>query len=153
MKRSIVCAAFSLWAACGEDVQHNSLVDTGELCVSGEGVDRLQNLDGVFTKIEPGQPLSIGVQLDGCLSASCDTERSASCHVELDRDRIVVTSRLAWKSRGGDCTADCGLLQAHCDSPPLEAGQYRVHLGKTAAQSITVPGNVPSRCVEVGPSR
>lgn len=137
MKSLKVCAALLLWAACGEDNQYTSFVDTGELCVSGGS-----------SKMEAGQTLSFHVSLDQCLSASCDTGRKASCRAELEGDRIVVSSKFEWMSSGGDCTRDCGMLAVTCDSPPLEAGEYTVHFGEAAVQTITVPGDLVSECID-----
>ena len=148
MKRSIVCAAFLLGAACGEDVQRNSLVDRGKLCVGGgEPVGELDMLGGVCGKIQPGQMLSFTVSLDReCLSSSCDTERVANCDAELEDDQILVTSKLEWTSHGGECTAGCQQLAAQCKSPPLEAGNYTGRFGGSTVRALTVPSDLGKGC-------
>ncbi|HKU39978.1 MAG TPA: hypothetical protein VJR89_17580 [Polyangiales bacterium] len=123
-------------------------MDDGELCVWGDAVPSVANLDGVFSKLEAGHALNVEVALDECLSSSCDHARTASCRVVLHGDQLVVESRLEWTSHGGECTTDCGHLVARCASPPLAAGRYSVRFGKTVPFAITVPGELGELCAK-----
>jgi hypothetical protein len=59
----------------------------------------------------------VAVRLATCLSSSCDTLLASACAATLDGDTVTVTAAATIRSEGGDCTADCGLVEVRCPLP------------------------------------
>jgi hypothetical protein len=130
-------------AACGAGKEEHEVIDAGRLCVSPPGAQ-----DPIAAPAErflpADQPLTVTVQLDGCLSSSCDIARSATCSVTRSGDVLQVKSTLAWTSTGDNaCTEDCGFLVATCTSDPLSAGTYTVEHGDRSATIVVGGTNGP----------
>lgn len=94
-----------------------------------------------------GQPVQIVVGYVGCLSSSCDVDRSASCSVSLVGDTLTVTAELRWTEAGSLCTDDCRRLSASCASVALPAGSYTVVFGSRTATVGIGTSSVAAPCV------
>jgi hypothetical protein len=107
---------------CSSDVFETQYRDQGSVCLRSTG----------------GETLGITVTFPGCLSSSCDKVLAKSCSAERSGTEIRIHSSADVESRGGSCTADCGIAAARCALAGLEAGQYSVTHGTDTA-SVTIP--------------
>lgn len=139
-------ASLPLLLATGCRGEHVELRDEGTLCLgSSDEPPRWHSTDAPVEAVREGGVLHVHV-LEACLSSSCDIDRRAECEVRQEGAVLTVRSRLRWTtgaSRG--CTDDCGVLAAHCESPPLAAGTYTVRHG-TSERTVEVPGNIALPC-------
>lgn len=87
--------------ACQPKESTTTLTDEGTVCLNDAG--------------------EIEVTFPGCLSSSCDTLLSATCSAELIDGVIEVHASAVIHSIYGECTADCGIIQATCEMPLVEA--------------------------------
>ena len=93
---------------------------------------------------DAGSRLHLQVSVPGCLSSSCDVNRSASCSVSQDEQVIRVFSQLSYEETGDEqCTMDCGILSATCESEELAVGTYTVQHGDKLT-GLAVPSVVPA---------
>src|SRR4030095_9300519 len=91
-------------------------------------------------------PVNIAVALTGCLSGSCDVDRTASCSVQTTGGELRVTSEGSYRATGAPtCTNDCGVLIARCVTPVLAAGSYTFRHGDLSL-SVGIPSSVPPPC-------
>jgi hypothetical protein len=129
----------ALMMVCGGcDESTTVVVDEGVLCFHAT--------DGA-NAFEAGAPVTVGVELDECLSSSCDVDREAFCEVEVGAGEIVVHAEFGWTDTGDStCTTDCGSLVAECTSAPLPAGDYEVRFGSVTYTTFAVPEDGPSYC-------
>jgi hypothetical protein len=123
----------------------------GELCVFPEAEttgDPVRGLDATTPRDYPADhPVNIAVALTGCLSGSCDVDRSASCFVQTTGGDLRVTSEGSYRATGANtCTTDCGVLIARCVTPVLAAGSYTFRHGDLSVP-IEIPSSVPPPCV------
>jgi len=110
-------------SGCGEDDgTTNTFTNDGSLCFRSQATDSVEVL----------------VTFDTCLSSSCSHVIEASCSVAETNGTIQVESRAVVENDSGECTADCGLLTAQCESAPISAGTYPVTYGANA-DSIVLP--------------
>ena len=84
------------------DVTTKMFADEGQLCLRSTQTD------------SASERLLVTVVFPTCLSSSCDTPTAMQCAVELQGDRIKVTSSASVQTRGDQCTADCGFLHTQC---------------------------------------
>lgn len=56
----------------------------------------------------------VRVRFDTCLSSSCDKLVSAECTLTADGTTAVIVGEAVVERQEGDCTADCGLVDATC---------------------------------------
>ena len=121
------------------NVQRN----VGVLCV---GATRS---DAGTGEVVADQPVPIVVRTLGCLD-SCTRDRTATCSVKRDGQKLVVTSEIAWHSKddsiGKACAGECTVMEASCLGPGLGAGTYTVELGTTHTE-IQVPSQLAGPCV------
>lgn len=92
---------------------------------------------------------SLSVTLPVCLSSSCSENPQASCEVSVDGTTITLTSSASYldtSTAGGACTDDCGQLQANCELPELEAGEYTVTHGDETFTMEVAPEQEPTVC-------
>jgi hypothetical protein len=82
--------------------------------------------------------LAVVVSFDTCLSSSCDRLLGTSCHLSESGGTITVAARADVEHDGHECTADCGIPTARCESPPLAAGTYTVTYGLDKGK-VTLP--------------
>ena len=141
---SLVSLAYVALFTSGCDTER-SYSDEGALCAYGNVTDA--NLAGDnATEFSAGQRMQFSYSLSECLSSSCDTNRSASCSVIRDGNRIQVSSSASYtESSRNDCTEDCGTLSAVCQSEVLPAGEYRVIHG-SEEMIVTVPSTIMPPC-------
>jgi hypothetical protein len=123
----------------------------GELCLFPEA-ESMGNPVWAFDATTPrdylaDQPVNIAVALTGCLSGSCDVDRSASCSVQTEGGDLRVTSEGSYRATGANsCTSDCGFLIARCVTPVLATGSYTFRHGDLSVP-IQIPSSVPPPCV------
>ncbi len=87
------------------------------------------------------------VDMNVCLSSSCDVERMQACNIMVAGAELTVSSTVSWRSTGADaCTADCGRPRPMCTSQPLAAGTYTLKY-KGLSTTFTVPSDVAPPCV------
>ncbi|PRQ05712.1 hypothetical protein [Enhygromyxa salina] len=106
---------------CTQETE-TTFTDEGSACISGE----------------PDAAQTVTVDFQTCLSSSCDTLLESSCTAELDGTELTITATATVSSKSGACTADCGLAQATCETPPLPAGSYDVVYGQEQG-TLVVP--------------
>ena len=82
-----------LAAACGVDVSTVTVTTGTPECVDGTQVK---------------------VRFQGCLSSSCDRLVSATCSLAVEGDTAAVTGAAIIERQSGECTDDCGLIEAVC---------------------------------------
>lgn len=86
--------------ACAPKSWTTTITDEGTVCLNDAG--------------------EVQVTFPGCLSSSCDTVLSAECSAELVDGVLEVHGTAVIESIGGECTADCGYIQATCEAPLIE---------------------------------
>ena len=122
----------------GCDESTTVVTDEGVLCFHAtEGADAF----------EAGAPITVGVELEDCLSSSCDVDREGFCEVEVGAGEIVVHAEFSWANTGDSmCTSDCGTIVAECTSAPLPSGDYEVRFGSVTYTTFAVPDDGESHC-------
>ena len=110
---------FLLLAACADTAIFE---DSGTVCID-EATDQVL------------------VQVNTCLSSSCDTLVEASCEAILDGDTLTVTSYAEVRSEGSTCTDDCGLVRPTCALPDGDLTGVTVVHGGTSAPYADVVGD------------
>lgn len=126
-------------------VEH-SYTDNGVLCAHGDYLEGISVLPET-TEFISASKISFQYSSPGCLSASCDTQRSAECSVETEGNLLRVTSTASYTaSFSVGCTDDCGTIITQCQSKELPAGEYRIVHG-TEEMTLTVPSTVAPPCV------
>jgi len=75
-----------------------------------------------------GPALEVTVQVDTCLSSSCDTVIDSACGFTEVDGVLQLEAMATVESTGGTCTADCQAALATC-MIPVEAGQTYVLRG------------------------
>ncbi len=90
------------------EVETNEHIDEGLLCWASDG--------------------ALIIDFQQCLSSSCDDLLSAECTVTEEGDLLVVHGSAVIESQvGGECTDDCGFVEATCTLPEAEdPSQVRV---------------------------
>jgi hypothetical protein len=136
----------ALLAACADnpDVSSVGRIDRRE-------VEQTFKNDGVVCLSPQGEAVAVEVVFNRCLSSSCDEARAAACTVELDEDRIVVSSQLMVTSETGpqvDCTADCGQAQVSCGRIQLGTSSIRVIHGSDESEVLGLPLAGPTQVFE-----
>ena len=105
-----------------EDIQTEELVDQGMLCLDSAG--------------------TLVVDLETCLSSSCDTLYDTSCSGTVDGSTLTVASDAKIDVVvNGDCTDDCGFAQITCDG--IEAPADPTALTVEYAGSTTTWDQLP----------
>jgi hypothetical protein len=105
------------------DAEETSYTDQGAVCLRSDEAGGLQ----------------ISITFPVCLSSSCERARETSCSLMRADAELVIRSRGEIENVGARvCTADCGLLQAFCESEPIAPGQYMVVHGSDSA-TISLP--------------
>jgi hypothetical protein len=134
--------------ACKHDIDRRRVFvrDEGAVCF-GPAVDvdaaAPQNVD-----LAADQKLSVSVR-SGVLSDMCATQRTSTCAVKREGDRLVVTSELSWLAPGEldvKCRGPTSILEARCATDSLPAGSYRVVLGSRTID-VTLPSHREESCV------
>lgn len=119
LRSSIVLLSLVLLGACAVEEDH---VDEGAACVAGE----------------VGQPHDVSVDFGVCTSSSCDTVEHASCTATLEGTTLTIEATATIRSKGNQCTLDCGAVTTSCQTPPLPAGVYTLVYGEDSVE-LTVP--------------
>jgi hypothetical protein len=98
------------------------LLVTGLLgCDAVERIDSVEYVDAGRLCLESDGSLAVDLQV--CLSSSCDTLSASSCTGTLDGSTLTVESTGTVDSVvNGECTDDCGLAIIACDEvePPSD---------------------------------
>lgn len=128
----IVLTGLVLLGACAPQEVETEHVDEGRACLESAQ-------DGVNV---------VGVDFEQCLSSSCDELLESSCTTTLEGTTLTIEAAATIRSKGGTCTADCGLVTASCETPPLAAGTYTVVYGG-GSMELTVPGDTRV-CADAG---
>jgi hypothetical protein len=153
IRRCPLVASISILAAlggCGDREQHNLVADRGRICAYGT----LDAHTGPENFAE-NAPIFLYYTLPTvCLSSSCTQDRTAMCSVAVDGNTVSATTQAEWTVTGGppvddsNCTADCRVLEATCQSPALSAGSYTFAFA-SATFSFSVPSQIAvAPCVE-----
>lgn len=96
----------------------------------------MEQNEGEVCLYEVGTELVIRVTRHGCLSGSCDVDRSAECTVTVSGSEVTLESRFSFTSRVGDCTFDCGTVVARCTAPLPPDGPLTVHFGEQSGEVV-----------------
>lgn len=83
-----------------------------------------------------GTELVTYVTRPGCLSSTCDTERSAECTVSVSGSNVTLESRFSFTSTNEDCTLDCGTMVARCAAPLPPDGPLTVSFGGQSGEVV-----------------
>jgi hypothetical protein len=149
-----VATAFGPTGCNSQKSETFTVQDQGELCLFPEAEP---NGNAAFM-VDPAtardygadQVVNVAVALVGCLSGSCDVDRTASCSVQTVAGApgvMRVTSTGSYRATGANaCTTDCGILTARCVTPVLPPGSYTFLHGDMNLQ-IGIPSSVPPPCV------
>ena len=124
----------------------------GEMCLFEAGPHETFLALGGEQTFVAGDRLRVRVAVPHCLSASCDVNRVARCDVMAKGNVLMIESYLSYDVVDAEqCTLDCGLLWAFCESEPLDAGHYEIVHG-SATRPLTVPSVIsacgPAPCSE-----
>lgn len=139
-------AACLLLFSCGLIPDERHFVNQGDVCLGGEGWPESERAITTDTAI----PI---VVFTACASSSCTKDRSANCTASLGTDgTIVVESKGRYVVNDvhpynpivfSGCTEDCSTeMNAHCEIPPLDAGQYTLVHGDHT-MTFAVPTTEP----------
>ena len=86
-----------------------------------------------------GRVLSAEVDLNRCLSSSCNDLVASACTVSEVNGTVKVTSRFVIEpAPAGTCTEDCGSWLSRCETREPAAGDYTFTFGR-ARVPITFP--------------
>lgn len=146
MKEIWIPLAFACVAmGCQQEAVHDvALADQGALCIRGEAEPAIWS---EHQRIDAGERVVVTVELDRCLSSSCDVDRVASCVVERQGKTLRVHSYLGYATLDdAACSRDCGRLVAKCQSEPLGTGVYEVALGDQR-RALAVPSSSDGPCL------
>ena len=94
--------------------------------------------DGVICIDETAGEVVVDMQT--CLSSSCDTLISSECAVTLDGDTLTVTSTATIDSQGTTCTDDCGFVVVRCTLPDGDLSATTVRHGAESASYASLIG-------------
>ncbi len=119
-------------SGCVGESETMEFIDEGVVCFNSE--------DG-SSNIEPGEPLLVTVEWQGCMSSSCDSNEEAECTATVVDGRIEVTSRFSYvhEETYSGCTDDCWGMTAECEIESVEAGDYDVFLGTVGIGEYSIP--------------
>jgi hypothetical protein len=137
--------------ACSQKGETFTFQNQGELCLFPEA-ETDGNPGSAFGATTPrdylaDQSVNVAVVFAGCLSSSCDVDRTASCSVQAAGADLRVTSEGSFRTTGAStCTTDCGYLIARCTTPALAAGSYTFRHGDLSLP-IQIPSSGPPPCV------
>lgn len=73
-----------------------------------------------------GLQLEVSVQIDGCLSSSCDSVVESECTITEVDGALQIEASAVIESKGNTCTADCGSVEVMCTAPAPEDETYIV---------------------------
>ncbi|MGH1346298.1 MAG: hypothetical protein ACRBN8_32325 [Nannocystales bacterium] len=91
-------------------------LDATQSTVSGVQSFCVEAVDGA-----DGAELEVNVQLDACLSSSCDTLIESKCTLTEVDGALQIEASAILQHEGDTCTADCRSINATCTIPaPLE---------------------------------
>lgn len=124
------------------------LDDPGRACLVPESEVPAFDVDpSMMRSYAAGGRVKALVDMDICLSSSCDVDRKQACAIALDGNTLTVTATVSWRTSGAnECTSDCGRPRPGCTSDPLPAGSYTLrYRGQTT--SFDVPGDIAAPCV------
>ena len=92
-----------------------------------------------------GPALEVTVQVDACLSSSCDRMISSECGFTEVDGVLQLHASATIESKGKDCTADCQSPSATC-TIPVEVGQTYVLRDDDGDEVQIVAGADEGRC-------
>ena len=98
--------------------------------------------------LKANAPVVFGVYGPWCLNVACDERLLVQCWSERDGATLTVHTRFASLHKdGSECTTDCMVLDAACETPPLEAGEYTIRHGDKT-YPLKIPSVVRSPCFD-----
>lgn len=140
----------ALLIGCGGGSGDEQIVESaGRMCLHASPPNGFGNPEP--QSFVAGSPITVRVELNACLSSSCDINREMSCAVNASGNDIGVTSIATWtdtSASSNGCTDDCGILATTCTIEGLAAGTYTVVFGNKTIE-LTVPSETTEQpCVE-----
>jgi hypothetical protein len=102
--------------------------------------EHFQNSGGLCFTSKADGSVQIIVSFDTCLSSTCSRVLGATCRASESAGVITVTSNATVEREHLECTADCGVLTARCNTTPLAPGTYTVKYGG-AQSEVTLPAS------------
>ena len=100
----IALPALALSAACDAGANRSEVSGVQSFCVEPvEGPD--------------GRQLEVTVQIDTCLSSSCDSVVESECTITEVDGALQIEASAVIESKGNTCTADCGSAEVTCTVP------------------------------------
>ncbi len=148
MWRLVVALGLTV-SGCGKrSVEHTEESDRLHMCVDPPSRPQYPAGAAQVARYLPDQPVTVEVLHRGCLSASCSTDRAASCTVSRSGGTLTVRANLSWtQETGGPCTADYDSLRVMCSSEPLPAGTYSVVFGEHTTTLTVATSSTARPCV------
>ena len=128
-----------------------SLEDTLPLCVFSSYEERSATVafpKAKKQKLDANAPVVFGIFPPWCVNDACDDRTLLQCWTERDGPTLTVHSRFAsHRKDGAACAKDCLQVEAACETPPLEPGQYTVRHGDKS-YSLKIPSVLKAPCFD-----
>jgi len=128
LHRFAMVLAWAFSASCGQEAgsgrQGAGDQESARVLIENDGAVCLSPTNGAAIAVE--------VVFDRCLSSGCDRADAATCAVQLDNDRLIVTSELTIstsRKATGACEDDCARAKVACGSIEPTTASIRVAHG------------------------
>lgn len=109
----IALPVLALSAACDDRANRSEVSGVQSFCVEA--------VDG-----PDGRQLEVSVQVDACLSSSCDSVVESECTLTEVDGALQIEASAVIESKGNICTDDCRFVEVTCSAPAPEDETYIV---------------------------